>query len=372
MLGGVPLPLPDVPARIVAAPMAGGPSTVALAAAVSGAGGLGFLAAGYRTADAVAEEVARLRAASAAPFGVNVFSPVPAVPAEAARVPAYARLLEPRAAALGARLGDPVHTDDDHAAKVEVLAALRPAVVSFVFGVPPARSVEVLHAAGVPVWLTVTSPEDAVAAAAAGADALVVQGWEAGGHRGGGSDAEPGELGLLPLLALVRRVTDLPLVAAGGLADGRGVAAVLAAGASLAQLGTAFLRTAEAGTAPVHADALAADRPTTVTRVFTGRRARALANRATAELPADAPAAYPEVHALTAPLRAAARAAGDAGELHLWAGQAHALAEAVPAGTLVRRLAAEAREALRTAWDQGSEQPAQGVGQRRGGPAGQP
>jgi nitronate monooxygenase len=327
--------------------MAGGPSTVALAAAVGKAGGLGFLAAGYRSADAVADEVARLRKTSAAPFGVNVFSPVPV--GEPARVAAYAELLAPRAARLGARLGEPVHSDDDHDAKVAVLAELRPAVVSFAFGVPPAASIDALHATGVRVWLTVTSPEDAVAAAAAGADALVVQGWEAGGHRGGGTDDEPGQLGLLPLLALVRRVTDLPPVAAGGIADGRGVAAVLAAGAALAQLGTAFLRTPEAGTAPTHAAALAEDRPTTVTRVFTGRRARALVNRATAELPADAPAAYPEVHALTRPLRAAARAAGDAEELHLWAGQAHRLAEPVPAGELVGRLAAEAREALAAA-----------------------
>ncbi len=345
----MPLPLPPVPARVVAAPMAGGPSTVALAAAVGAAGGLGFLAAGYRTADAVAEEVGRLRAATPAPFGVNVLSPVAVVPAEAARVSAYAELLAPRAAARGVALGEPVHTDDAHDAKVAVLAQLRPAVVSFAFGVPPARSIDALHAAGVPVWLTVTSPGDARAAVAAGADALVVQGWEAGGHRGGGTDEEPAQLGLLPLLALVRRVTDLPLVAAGGIADGRGVAAVLAAGAALAQLGTAFLRAPEAGTAPVHAAALTEDRPTTVTRVFTGRSARALGNRATSELAGHAPAAYPEVHALTAPLRAAARAAGDAEELHLWAGQAHVLAEAVPAADLVRRLAAEAREALAAA-----------------------
>ncbi|WP_051684049.1 nitronate monooxygenase [Blastococcus sp. URHD0036] len=341
------LPLPPVPTRVVAAPMAGGPSTVALAAAVGEAGGLGFLAAGYRTADAVAEEVGRLRATSTAPFGVNVFTPVPA--GSASEVRAYAELVAPRAAALGVELGKPVHSDDDHAAKVAVLAGLRPAVVSFAFGLPPAESVERLHAAGVPVWLTVTSPEDAAAAAAAGADALVVQGWEAGGHRGGLSDPEPAQLGLLPLLALVRRVTDLPLVAAGGIGDGRGVAAVLAAGAALAQLGTAFLRTPEAGTAPVHAAALAEERPTTVTRAFTGRSARALVNRATTELSGAAPAAYPEVHFLTQPLRAAARAAGDGEELHMWAGQAHVLAEAVPAGELVRRLAADAREAMAAA-----------------------
>lgn len=341
-----PLPLPSVPTRVVAAPMAGGPSTVALAAAVGDAGGLGFLAAGYRTPDAVADEVARLREATAAPFGVNVFSPVAI--GESDRVAGYAELLAPRAAALGVALGEPVHGDDAHDAKVAVLAELRPAVVSFTFGFPPAGAIDALHAAGVPVWLTVTSPDEAQVATAAGADALVVQGWEAGGHRGG-SDDDAAQLGLLPLMALVRRVTDLPLVAAGGIADGRGVAAVLAAGASLAQLGTAFLRTPEAGTSPVHAAALAEDRPTTVTRAFTGRRARALVNRATMELSAAAPAAYPEVHALTAPLRAAARAAGDAEELHLWAGQAYRLAEPVPAGELVRRLAAEAREALAAA-----------------------
>jgi nitronate monooxygenase len=127
------------------------------------------------------------------------------------------------------------------------------------------------------------------------------------------------------------------------------VAAALAAGAALAALGTAFLRTPEAGTTPVHAAALAEPRPTTVTRVFTGRRARAMVNEALLALGDDPPAAYPDVHFLTAPMRAAAKAAGDAENLHLWAGQAHELAEQLPAGELVRRLAAEAREALAAA-----------------------
>jgi nitronate monooxygenase len=139
------------------------------------------------------------------------------------------------------------------------------------------------------------------------------------------------------------------VVAAGGIADGAGVAAVLAAGAALASLGTAFLRTPEAGTAAVHAAALAEPRPTTVTRAFTGRRARALVNEALTALGDDAPAAYPEVHLLTAPMRAAAKASGDPENLHLWAGQAHELAEDVPAAELVRRLAAEARAALAAA-----------------------
>jgi nitronate monooxygenase len=326
--------------------MAGGPSTPALVAAVGDAGGLGFLAAGYRTPEQVAAEVAEVRTRTGAPFGVNVFAPVPERPEESARVPAYAERIAARAARLGVSPGTPAHTDDGFAAKVALLPALRPAVVSFTFGLPPADTLDVLHDAGLPVWVTVTSPEDAAAATAAGADALVVQGWEAGGHRGGLADEEPAQLGLLPLLALVRRVSPLPLVAAGGIADGAGVAAVLAAGASLAQLGTAFLPTPEAGTTPVHAAALAEGRPTTVTRAFTGRRARALVNGAVRDLGDAAPAAYPEVHLLTAPVRAAARAAGEVEELHLWAGQAAALAGAVPAGELVRRLATEAREAL--------------------------
>ena len=341
-------PLPPVPTRIVAAPMAGGPSTVDLAAAVGDAGGLGFLAAGYRTAEQVADDVTALRERSSAPFGVNVFAPLPERPEEAARVPDWAERWAPVAAGFGVGLGEPRHTDDFFDAKVDALVRLAPPVVSFAFGLPPADVVDRLHAAGTAVWVTVTSPPDAVAATAAGADALVCQGWEAGAHRGGLSDEEPA-LGLLPLLRLVRRETALPLVAAGGIADGPGVAAALAAGASLVALGTAFLRTPEAGTAPVHAAALAGDRPTVVTRAFTGRPARALVNRAVRELGDDGPAAYPEVHLLTAPVRAAARAAGDAEHLHLWAGQAHALAEELPAGELVRRLADDTRAALRDA-----------------------
>ncbi|MCU1613441.1 MAG: 2-nitropropane dioxygenase [Frankiales bacterium] len=347
---GIPvIPLPAIATPIVAAPMAGGPSTPGLVAAVGDAGGFGFLPAGYRSVEQVADDVDDLLGRSAAPFGVNVFAPLPERPEEAARVPEYAERVARRAALVDAPLGVPEHTDDDFAAKVQLLSRLRPAVVSFTFGIPHTEVMDRLHAAGIGIWLTVTSPEDALAATGAGADALVVQGWEAGAHRGGLSDEEPAQLGLLPLLALVRRVTPLPLVAAGGIADGAGVAAVLAAGASLASLGTAFLRTPEAGTAPVHAAALTEPRPTTVTRAFTGRRARALVNAATVALGDDAPAAYPEVHLLTAPLRAAARAAGDAENLHLWAGQAHTLAETVPAGELVRRLAADARTALAAA-----------------------
>ena len=184
----------------------------------------------------------------------------------------------------------------------------------------------------------------------AGADALVVQGVEAGGHRAyfEDDDAAP-DLGILAALQLIGAAVDLPLVATGGLATGGAVAAVLSAGAAAAQLGTAFMRCPEAGTAAAHREALAAETPTALTRAFSGRTARGIVNRFLREHSADAPRAYPELHHLTAPLRAAARERGDAGGFHLWAGQAHALAGEEPAGELVRRLAGEAAAALEQA-----------------------
>jgi len=345
---GVPLPLLRHP--VVAAPMAGGPSTPALVAAVSAAGGLGLLAAGYKRPAEVAAEIAAVRAATDAPFGVNVFLPGPEP--DPAAVTRYARRLAAEADRRGVALGQPVGGDDEWAGKVALLVAERVPVVSFAFGLPPARAVEALHAAGAAVLVTVTTADEAAAAVAAGADALVVQGVEAGAHRGGPADEDGvGELGLLPLLRLVARVTPLPLVASGGIADGAAVAAVLAAGATLAQLGTAFLRCPEAGTAAMHRAALAAPGDTTLTRAFTGRRARALVTPFVTAHSAAAPAAYPHVHQLTAPLRAAARAAGDPDGVNLWAGQAHELALDLPAGELVARLGAEARAALAAALD---------------------
>ncbi|MBI5105330.1 MAG: nitronate monooxygenase [Solirubrobacterales bacterium] len=331
---------PAVP--IVAAPMGGGPSTPELVAAVSGAGGLGFLAAGYRTAEAVAEDVRATRELTAAPIGVNVF--VPGAPADPATYAPYVERLR----AEGHPVGEPRWEDDAYAAKLDLLASDPVAVVSFTFGCPDAAVVRRLQAAGSTVWVTVTSVDEARAAVAAGADALVAQGVEAGAHRGSFAD-DAGDLTLLVLLQLLRAATDVPLVASGGIASGAGVAAALAAGARAAQLGTAFLRCPEAGTAPVHRDAVATAAPTRITRAFTGRQARGIVNRFLAEHTDGAPAAYPEGHHATAPVRAAARAAGDADALHLWAGQAHELAREVPAGELVRALAAEARDALAAA-----------------------
>jgi nitronate monooxygenase len=334
---------PELRHPIVQAPLAGGPSTPELAAAVSGAGGLGFLAAGYRSADELRAEISRARALTSSLFGVNVFV-VGESPADSTAVDRYARRLEPEAARLGVALGEPRFDDDSLAAKLEVLLAERPAVVSTTFGCPSRDLVERLHERNIDVWVTVTEVDEAAAANDAGADGLVVQGVEAGGHRGTFDDVDGrGELALLPLLRLVAREVDLPLVAAGGIADGAGVAAVLAAGARAAQIGTAFLLCPEAGTSTPHREALAGPGATRLTRAFTGRRGRGLVNRFLREHDADAPSAYPQVHHLTAPLRAAARASGDADVLNLWAGEAFRLAEAAPAAELVRRWSAEAR-----------------------------
>jgi nitronate monooxygenase len=334
--------LDDLDAPIVQAPLAGGPSTPQLAAAVGEAGGLGFLAAGYKTADVVREDIAALRALSDRPFGVNVFAP----PGAAADVSAYRDSLRADAERLGVELGRPRHDDDGWDDKLALVAAERVPLVSFAFGCPDASVVDDLHAAGAGVWITVTTPREAEIAARAGADALVVQGAEAGGHRGSFDDGEPGVVGLLALLQLVGATVDLPLVAAGGIATGRAIAAVLVAGASAAALGSALMLTPEAATSAPHRAAFADGSETALTRAFTGRLARGISNRFLREHGPDAPRAYPDVHYLTAPLRAAGRERGDADVVNLWAGQAHALATEEPAGELVRRLAAESRAAL--------------------------
>jgi nitronate monooxygenase len=330
---------------IVQAPMGGGASTPALAAAVCNAGGLGFLAAGYLTAEAVRANVEALRELTDRPFGINIFAPPQPVPNERA-VERYARALALRH---GAEVGAPRHDDDGWEEKLALVAELRVPVVSFAFGCPDSAVVARLHDAGVAVWATVTTAGEAREAERAGVDALVVQGVEAGGHRATFDDTAPNDLGLLAALQLVAAASPLSLVATGGLATGRAIAAVLAAGAAAAQLGTAFMLTPESATADAHREAIAGDAETGLTRAFTGRTARGIVNRFQRENSAHAPLGYPDVHHVTAPLRKAARERGDADGFHLWAGQAHSLAEPVPAGELVRRLAAEARAALRDA-----------------------
>jgi nitronate monooxygenase len=341
----VPFSLSELEHPIVQAPLGGGPSTPALAAAVSEAGGLGFLAAGYRTPDAVREDLAEVRRLASRPFGLNIFVPGSAS-ADTAALKGYADALRDEAERLGVELGEPHYDDDGFEDKLALARDERVPVVAFTFGCPHTAVLSSLQEAGCAVWVTVTTPDEAVAAASAGADALVVQGVEAGGHRGSFDPAAPGDIGLLGLLQLVRAVTDLPLVATGGIATGRGVAAVLAGGAAAAQLGTAFMLTPEAATSRAHREALRGATRTALTRAFTGRSARGIENRFMREHEHEAPLGYPEVHHLTAPLRAAAREAGDADAFHLWAGQAHTLAAELPAGDLVRRLAADARTAI--------------------------
>jgi nitronate monooxygenase len=324
---------------VVQAPMAGGISTPALAAAVSDAGGLGFLAAGYLEPEAVAAEVAELRALTDRPFGLNLFAPAGS-PADPAAIEAYAARI-----AHEGELGETRHDDDHFAAKLALAAELAVPVVSTTFGAPTAAQCEELRAAGCAVWVTVTTPAEAEIALAAGPDALVLQGFEAGGHRGSFDDLAPDDLGLLALLRLVAPITDLPLIASGGIFDGAGIAAVRVAGAAAAQLGTAFMLCPEAATSPAHRAAIESDAPTDITRAFTGRRARGIVNRFMREHEDAAPSAYPEVHHLTQPLRRAAREAGDTDRIHLWAGQAHSRSRSVPAATLMKDLMAEAHPA---------------------------
>jgi nitronate monooxygenase len=341
--------LENLAVPIVQAPMAGGPSTPALAAAVSRAGGLGFLAAGYLTAEGLARDIATARELTDRPLGVNVFVAGERV-SDRARVEAYASRLAIEAERAGVKLDEPRFDDDSFDEKLETLTADPVAVVSFTFGLPPRAAVDALRAVGSEVWLTVTSPEEARQAAALNVDSLIVQGVEAGGHRGVFVDDEDAsDLTLLAALQLVGAAVDLPLVAAGAIMRGGALAAVLAAGACAGQVGTAYLLSAEAGTAAVHRAAVASDTPTVLTRAFSGRLARGIVNRLHRDHGAVAPRAYPEIHHLTRSLRAYGRQVGDPDVVNLWAGQAHQLASEASAEAITHRIATEARAALQQA-----------------------
>jgi nitronate monooxygenase len=318
---------------VLVAPMAGGPSTPDLVVAAGRAGGLGFLATGMKSAAAVADELAVVRAAGI-PYGVNLFVPG-AEPPAAGPLTRYRAELEADADRYGIALqhfGDGGIALDSVAADAAAFAAIGevvveagPPLVSFTFGLPPIELVRALRAAGSVVIVTVTDADEAKAAAAFGADALVVQGGQAGGHASTVRPAEyVGDRHATDLLREIRSLVDLPLIGAGGVGGAADVAAQLGAGAAAVQVGTRFLAAEEAGTNPVHLAALIdtafSERGTVVTRAFTGRPARAIRNRFTDAHTASAPVGYPAIHLLTAPLRAASARQGDPEALNLWAG----------------------------------------------------
>ena len=338
---------------VIAAPMAGGTSTPAFVEAVHRAGGLGFLAAGYKSVAAMQAEIRTIRE-SGARFGMNVFVPDPAQLPPSAAVLAeledYRQQLRPDARRYGVQLPQlRLDDDDEWQGKIDALLSDPVELISFAFGLPGPDVVRALQRAGSAVLATVTTAAEAVQAAGQGVDALVVQHASAGGHSAAflpapepqpAYTAEPGGT-TAELLAEVRSAVDLPLVAAGGIMDAAGLDAVLRAGAVAAQLGTAFLRTDQSGAKQLHKDALADPHftRTRLTRAFTGRQARALENEFVRDHP-EAPEAYPAVHHLTAPIRAAATAAGDAERLNLWAGTGWQKAQAGPVAGVVQGLLA--------------------------------
>lgn len=326
---------------IVGAPMAGGPGTPELAAAVSNAGGLGFVPAGHRSAERFAEDIAAARAATTGPLGVNLFVPQPSV-ADWMALDYYAEELEEIADYYQVEVGHPEYGDDDDwERKLEVVADVRPELVSFTFGVPPPDVIRRLGALGLLVMVTVTSAYEAGVAVAAGADSLIVQGPDAGGHRGTfAPDMEPGNESLHHLIDRIRHAHDVPVVAAGGLGNARDVAAVLHRGAVAAQVGTALLLSDEAGTSTAHRTAL--KNPvfgtTVVTRAFSGRYARGLENNFTRLLDNVAPLGYPEVNQMTSPIREAAAALEDPNGIPLWAGTSFKEAQPGPAADIIAGL----------------------------------
>jgi len=326
---------------IIAAPMAGGPSTPALVAAVGEAGGLGFLAAGYLSVTALAKQISAVRVAGADLFGVNLFVP-DTDPIDPDPLATYRQALLPVADQLGLDTLPLPHPDDDAwPAKVDLLVDQPVPVVSFTFGLPDPDTVRRLHAVDSSLVATVTSAADARAAVAAGMDALVVQGPEAGGHQGTWRTSAPAPtMPLGELLVEVRSAVSVPLLAAGGLATAEDVREVLTAGASAAQLGTAFLLTPEAGTHPTCRAAL--QHPvftrTTLTRCFSGRWARSLHNAFIDAFDALAPASYPAVNQLVGPIRRAAADIGDMQHTNLWAGTGWEQLREAPAAEIVARL----------------------------------
>lgn len=342
-----------IDAPIIQAPMAG-ISTPAMAAAVAEAGALGSIAVGATDAAGARRMIADVRALSTRSLAVNVFCHRPAI-ARPAVERAWLDRLRPELARYGAAPPAALReiytsfVEDD--AMLAALVELRPRVVSFHFGVPPADRIAALRSAGIALLGTATSLGEARLLVDAGVDAVVAQGFEAGGHRGAfDPDAPDDQLGTLALTRLLVRSLGIPVIAAGGIMDGAGIAAAMRLGAAAAQLGTAFVACPESAADAGYRAALAGDAAhhTTITRAISGRPARCLANRFTALGAAIAPRDipdYPIAYDAGKALAAAARAAGEPGYGAHWAGQGAPLARALPAGELVRVLRAELEQA---------------------------
>jgi len=340
---------------VIQAPMAGGITTPELVAAVSRAGALGSLAGGMLAPAVLRKTLAAIRALGCQDFSVNLFvldEPQAAAPA----LHAALKHLEPHFAALGVPAAVPERFCESTELQLQVLIETPVPLASFAFGLLDPARVADLHRVGTRVVGTATTVAEAVAWADAGADAVCAQGLEAGGHRGGFvANLSHEQLGTLALVPQIRAAVGIPVIAAGGIMNGAGIAACLALGASAAQLGTAFLCCDEAGTHPLWKRKLLEEPAleTGLTVAFSGRPARGLRNRFMNDM---APFAgeippYPIQNALTAPLRARAAQLGDADHMSLWAGQAHALVRSAPAARIVQQLVAEAGATARAMAD---------------------
>lgn len=336
---------------IIQAPMAGGATTPELVSAVSEAGGLGFLGAAYLTAEAIATTGDEVRRRTPRRFGINLFAPLPEpAPGDVSRM---LDLLAPVHASLGLSPPEaPNAPPSSFDTQLEAVLATDATVFSFTFGLLPEGVVDRLHARGILVMGTATTVDEALQLEGSGVDAIVAQGSEAGAHRGTfGASFEAAMIGTIALVPQVVDAVRVPVVASGGIMDGRGIAAALVLGAEAAQLGTAFLTCPESGVPASHKRAIldAHEHATRLTRAFSGRPARGLANRLMDLIDgdADAIAGFPVQNALTRSVRTAAAAAEDADHLSLWAGQGVRLARSLPAAQLVATLARETALATR-------------------------